>query len=319
MELVPSSESQGLVMRATRLLAVSILVAVTACGGGPGAAPTDQSTTSSTQSNEGGFGAPSQAPGEFDLGPGTPVVGTLRLADNGCWYAVLNGTERLALLPVGFELSPETSEELIDQMGTVYRDGDRFDGTGSMLRGDLIPTDGKWGNYMAFCQPTLDEMFIFDSLVEEFDPTSLTAAEVAELLQNAEFTEHWNCGRGWGTSTLDQRIGLVIYESSVEAAIVTDRIDLPDPEWRASVRFGKNLFAENCNDAIEDWVVLPDLTTEWPLVAGVVTVLDPIPGVEEGPAEVRAVLEGAQIETESGLVSFSNIELDNRSFNFFAG
>lgn len=313
-------------MRATRLLAVSMVVTLVACGGGPGASPTDQSTTSSaapttTESNEGGFGAPSQVSGEFDLGLVKPVVGTLLLAEHGCWYAKVNGFERLVVLPEGFELNPEAGGELIDQTGTVYRDGDRFDAVGSTLPRGLIPggEDGKWGNYIAFCQPRLNELIVFDSLVDEFDPTSLTGEEVTDLVRQARFTEHWDCGRGWATSTSDQTVGLVIYESSTERTDTSDQIVFPDPDWQTSVRFGKNLFAEHCNDAIEDWVVLPDITIQWPLIEGIVTVTDPIPGLEDAPALVRAVFDGGQIETESGLVSLPRIELNNRSFNFFAG
>lgn len=313
-------------MRATRLLAVSMVVTIVACGGGPDGSPTDQSTTLSTAptttvSNEGGFGAPSQVSGEFDLGLVKPVVGTLRLAGNGCWYAEVNGNERLVVLPEGFELNPEEGGELIDPAGTTYRDGDRFDAVGSIVPGGLIPggDDGKWGNYMAFCQPRLDELIVFDSLNEEFDPSNLSGEEVSELIRQARFTEDWACGRGWATSTSDQTVGLVIYDSSGEGTDATDQIVLPDSGWHASVLFGKNLFAEHCNDAIEDWVALPDIIMQWPLVAGTITVADPIPGPEDAPAGVRAVLDGGQVETESGLVSLPRTELDNRSFNFFAG
>lgn len=301
-----------------------LAIALSACGVNEGIASTNPSTTTSTttsEGNEGGFGAPSQAPGEFVVSPGKPVVGTLRLADNGCWYADVNDTERLIVLPAGFELKTEIGGELIDEQGVIYRDGDRFDAVGSMIHGGSIPggQDGRWGNYMAFCQPQLDELAVFSSFVKEFDPTALSSPEMIELIENAVFTEHFPCGRGWATSTADQRVGLVIYEAAPDVAVRSDRIVLPDPDWNASVLIGKNLFSEHCNDAIEGWIALPTIATQWPLAAGTVTIADSIPGYEEDPARVRAVLEGGQVDTGSGSITLPRVELDNSDFNFFAG
>ncbi len=44
-----------------------------------------------------------------------------------------------------------------------------------------------------------------------------------------------------------------------------------------------------------------------------------MPGPDDEPAYVRAVLEGGEIETESGMIQLPRIDLDNESFNFFAG
>ena len=196
---------------------VMLTLLLTACGISEGTTSIDPTATSipvpTTESNEGGFGAPSQVPGEFAFGPGRPVVGTLKLADNGCWYADLNGTPRLAVFPAGFGLNPDTGGELVDDAGVIFRHGDRFDATASIARGDEIPggADGRWGNYMAFCEPALDELVVFDSLVHEFDPTTLSTDDLVEMLQAAVWTEDFACGRGWATSTADQRVGLVIY------------------------------------------------------------------------------------------------------------
>ena len=309
-------------MRATSSLLVLTLV-LAACGTDPGAAPSDPTTTEvpTTQGNEGGFGAPSQSPGEFQLGTGKPVMGTLNLEENGCWYAEINGTERLAVFPPGFEQSPEDGGELIDVEGAVYGDGDRFDASGSVLRGTEIPRrdGGRWDNYMNFCQPDLDELIVFDSLVHEFDPTALTTDELIVMLEEATWTEHHQCGRGWATSTADQRVGLVVYESTSQANEIGAEIVLPHPEWNASVLIGKNLFSEHCNDAIEEWISLPTIAARWPLTAGTITIFDEVPGPDENPALVRASLEGGRVDTGGALVALPAIDLDNPSFNFFAG
>lgn len=303
-----------------------LAVGLAACGMGEGTTSTNPSTTTSTspttsESNEGGFGAPSQTPGEFDVSAVKPVEGSLRLAENGCWYANLYDSERLVVLPTGFELNPETGGELIDEQGVTYRDGDRFDAAGSIVHGPGIPggQDGKWGNYMSFCQPEFDELAVFSSFTKEFDPTSLSNVEMIELLENAVFTEHFPCGRGWATSTADQRVGLVIYEATSDEAVRSDRIVLPDPDWSASILIGKNLFSEHCNDAIEGWIALPTIAAQWPVAGGTITVADPIPGYEDDPARVRAALEGGRVDTGFGVITLPRVDLDNTGFNFFAG
>ena len=101
--------------------------------------------------------------------------------------------------------------------------------------------------------------------------------------------------------------------------MIGDRIVLPDPNWNAEVLIGKNLFAEHCNDAIEDWLALPTISSRWPLTAGTVTIVDQVPAREEGPARVRAILDGGQVDIGAGAIALPRVDLDNRSFNFFAG
>lgn len=271
--------------------------------------------------NEGGFGAPAQESGEFGFDfPGKPVVGTLLLAPNGCWYADMNGTERLVVLPPGFRQSARNGAELVNEGGDVFRHGDRFDAVGYIVWAVDVPggADGKWGNYMSFCQPEVDQLAVFTSLDHEFDPTTLSTTEQSEMLSTAVFTEHFSCGRGWATSTADQRVGVVVYEAE-PADVLTGRIDLPHRNWNASVLIGKNLFSEHCNDAIEEWIALPTIAAQWPLASGTITISDPIPSLEDAPARVRAALHGGRADTGAGLVPFPAVELDNPSFNFFAG
>lgn len=312
-------------MRAAKSLAVMAMV-LAACGANEGVGSTSPSTTAlpvptTSEPNEGGFGAPVQAPDEFNVTPGKPVVGTLRLAEKGCWYADLNGRERLVVLPSGFEQNQANGGELIDSEGVVYRDGDTFDAVGAIVYAAEIPggDDGKWGDYMAFCQPELDELAVFTSLAKEFDPSSLSLSQMSEMVENAVFSEHFACGRGWATSTADQRVGLVVYEADSGQAPPSDRIELPDSDWNASVLIGKNLFSEHCNDAIEDWIALPTIAVQWPLNAGTITISDPVPHYEDEPARVRAALEGGQVDTGSGSIALPRVELDNTGFNFFAG
>lgn len=293
----------GLSWKAAISLTV-LLVSLTACG-----------------ANEGGFGAPAQDSGEFEFDfPGKPVAGTLLLAPNGCWYADMNGTERLVVLPPGFRQSARSGAELVDDGGEIFKHGDRFDAVGYIVWSADVPggADGKWGNYMSLCQPEVDQLAVFTSLDHEFDPTTLSTKELSEMLSTADFTEHFPCGRGWATSTADQRVGLVLYEAE-PADVSTGPIDLPHPDWNASVLIGKNLFSEHCNDAIEEWIALPTIAAQWPLASGTITIADAIPSRDEGSARVRATLAGARADTGAGLVPLPAVELDNPSFNFFAG
>jgi hypothetical protein len=306
-----------------RSLLVVLTLLVAGCGGST-SAPTTTSPPgpTPTDGNEGGFGAPSRAPGEFgNLPASSAVTGTLSLSPDGCWYVELNGTARLAVFPVGFSLGTRDASELVDAAGAVYRSGDLIDGIGSLLPAAGVPGggDGKWGNYLSFCRPETPEIVVFETMAMGWDPSALADADLVRVLEAAEFTEAWPCGRGWAASSADQRVGLLIYATGDGSTGTGPRIDLPDEDWEARVVVGTHLFAEHCNDAIEPWVAVPSIAASWAVVGGRLDIGDPLPGPSDPPAAVRAVLDGGEVDTGSGRIALPTIELINTAFNAFAG
>ena len=271
--------------------------------------------------NSGGFGAPSQAAGEFAGAITTyPVTGSLRLADNGCWYVEINDIERLVALPVGYELDAVDSAVLRGPDQRAFRHGDPVDGSARFFREAQLPggVDGKWSNYVDFCGPELREVAVFDDLAPAFDPAELTVGDFVDIVEAAEFDQQWPCGRGWATSTPDQRVGLLIYQIDDQQPTPGDLVELPNPGWTAELVIGKHLFANHCNDAIEEWMPQPARVAQF-AVAGAVILHDAAPDVTDPPAAVTATLAAASIDIDGRRISLPDIELRNERYNAFAG
>ncbi len=225
------------------------------------------------------------------------------------------------MFPVGFVQSQIDGSGLVDPEGVIYRSGDGFDAVGFVIPGRSVPggVDGKWGNYLSFCQSESDEVVVLNSIAGAFDPASLTEEELERLVGESSFTEHWPCGRGWAVSAADQRVAIVIYQNSDEPSGTTEVIELPDVGWNAEVLIGKQLFSEHCNDAIEPWVASPTVSARWPLTSGTVILLDALPDSGAPPAPVRAILDEAVVDTGTTSIELPSIDLNNTAFNLFAG
>lgn len=59
--------------------------------------------------NEGGFGAPAAAPGEFDDASPIPITAVAALDDTGCWYLTGGSSRSLLVAPVGTVLDDSGS------------------------------------------------------------------------------------------------------------------------------------------------------------------------------------------------------------------
>lgn len=309
-------------MSPSRALAIALFAALTAaaCGdtGQPvstGAAPT--TPTSTPPSDEGGFGAP-VADLELDA-PGSvfAVTGVVGLSAAGCWHVTLNESTRLMAFPTGWDFGA-TSSIVRNAAGSEIADGELVDGSVRFVHESSLPVDGKWANYLEVCKPEIPEVAVFDVIGPAYDPDALTAAERREAIATADFTETWPCGRGWAASTADQRVGILIYQIDDAQPTPHDRLTLPDPGWQADVVVGKHLFANHCNDAIEEWMPTPQVVGSYPLAA-TITLHGPAPANDEPPALVRATLDEGTIDVDGSSVIITSVVLDNSAYNAFAG
>jgi hypothetical protein len=91
-------------MSAMRILAVAIMAGtvITACGVDPEVGPTTAAVSGPepTETDEGGFGAPSLNGNELATdGMTYQVTGSVGIGEYGCWYISLNELERLLVFP----------------------------------------------------------------------------------------------------------------------------------------------------------------------------------------------------------------------------
>lgn len=315
-----------------RYIATAALIAllVAACGDADTAAPVPSAATTTTTSSPpvideddlGELPAPIQSEGEFALDRQAPLVtGRLELAADGCWTVVINGTERLVVFPNGFSTRDDDATLIFGSDGTPFTPGMDVDGAAHLLHESMLPggSDGRWGNYVALCAPSLAELAVFDRVEPAFDPTTLTPSRIEQLARSAVFTEAWPCGRGWATSTADQRVGLMIYQADDRRPEPGQAIELPHAGWTAEIIVGKHQFVQHCDDAIEEWEPQPVTVARWALQGGTIEILDPVPASDEPPAEVHATLTNAWVQLDAGRLQLPDLDLVNTAFNLFAG
>lgn len=314
-----------------RKIAGIVLVAALATGcaeaspdaptGTPPVSPPTTVPTPPDEGSLGGFGAPARVEGEFPDGTGRPVRGTLTLSEDGCWYVLLGGSRFLAVLPVGFVVPASDATAIVDPDGISYRSNVDVDGTAFAVPIVEAPGGdaGRWAEYARFCRPSETSLAVFDTLRPAFDPATLTPSTLEALVADAAFTRSWPCGRGWAMSTDDERVALFIYERAPSDPNRGTIIALPDEAWSAEVVVGEHLFVNHCDDVAEPWEPDPVVAARWPVTAGEIEVLDEVPTGTDS-AQVRAVLSGAMVTTDSGAsITVGPVDLVNTSFNLFAG
>ena len=281
---------------------------------------TTVSTPTETAGTEAGLGVQVPLPGELPATGSSALTGVVRLLRNGCFMLDFDGEQRFVTFPAGFAGAPDDSTSLIGPDGWTIGDGTAIDATGQLMSVEMIPggTDGRLGNFLAFCDPGSAEIAVLATAEPAFDPATLTTDELVGMLTGADFTQSWACGYGFAASTADQRVGLVMYADSAPSGSST--VTLPDAAWRAEVLVGKHLFAQSCDDVIEFWEPESIITASWPLSAGTFELALPdtdVPGCSAN--DVATVLVGAVVETPVGRIDLPDLSLTNSAWGCFAG
>ena len=292
-----------------RILSVVAVVAAlsfAACG--------DAALPPETGSDLGGDRLPVQHPDEPIDHAATPLTGVFVLQGNGCWTADLGDVPRLVAFPVGYTKPADDGTVMRGPDGTTVASGMAFDAVGGVVRADLLPVDGYWGNYVAFCD--LPEIVVLDSLAPAFRPDDLDEAGLVAMLREADLSVSWPCGLGFTVSTSDQRVALFVHP---RAAATGQPVALPDDRWEAVVRVGKNLLVNNCDDVVEGWEPQPLIVATWPVVSGSLEFAPPVDGSCGGGEPVDAVLRAVQVETPAGIVDLGDLTATNTAYGCFAG
>jgi hypothetical protein len=276
------------------------------------------STTVPDSGNEGGFGPPAAAGGEFDASQALHIGGTVALQPNGCWTLSNDGDAGLILFPPGTTYGDDPTALVLPD-GAVVRDGAFVAGHGVVVDGIAqIPGAeyGKWGNYAAFCD--IERFVATTDLHLRADLGADEAAQLVASLTAASFTTDWGCGYAFRASTADELVSISIRYLGGEPP-AAGAVTLPADDWRAHVEVGDFQFMNWCDDVI-DWFESGDLAAsnqEFEISAGSFTV----PSSAEVPCSepVSVVVEGLAVDTPAGEVTFDPITIENDDFGCFAG
>lgn len=310
---------------AASIAAVALLAAGCGDDTGAGTAPTTTGApTAPTAPTDGGFGAPAAAPGEFGGLPGTSFSGTVEVAANGCWYLAGNraferSESALFIAPAGTRLG-EDGASLITADGAVIGAGEAVDATGGFVPVSDLPggADGRWGNYVASCEPSGGHAIVAETFGAAFRSSDVDPLALVQELNAARFVVDHPCGYGFATGDADGRWALRV-DTSTATPPPSGTVDLPDERFRAVVTAGAHLFSNHCDDVSEWFEPTPSVAAEWPVVAG--RFVYPPASADEcagGPA-VMITLVGAVVDTPTGPVDLEPIEIENTAFGCFAG
>lgn len=133
-----------------------------------------------------------------------------------------------------------------------------------------------------------------------------------------QLTEDYGCGYGFYVSDEEQSVGLFVeYTDFVgaENGVVVNG-SLGDA-WHADLRFGQDLFANWCDDVLEEGEPIPRVDESW-TVEGEIEVLERPPANTCGPA--RAMVTGL-VATSPGGDNWvlGDSEISNEFWGCFAG
>lgn len=133
-------------------------------------------------------------------------------------------------------------------------------------------------------------------------------------LDLAALTVDHACGFGFQAGTPDQTVALVLAPEG--GPVTTGPVTLPDPAWSATVDFGRDLFANWCDDVVEPGEPSPVTVTTWELVEGALEVT--VPDGTYGEATV--VASGLVAESPDGSrVPLGDITIVNEFYGTVAG
>jgi hypothetical protein len=100
------------------------------------------------------------------------------------------------------------------------------------------------------------------------------ASGPAASVDPSGWAEHWDCGRTFQLSNVEQTSALVVEPLGVDVFVDTLAVQLPSPSWRVRVQLGSDLFARGftadhaCTDVLNDGDPLPGIDEEWEAIAG---------------------------------------------------
>jgi len=201
------------------------------------------------------------------------------------------------------EPEAQTMETLFDEVESVIGDGY------ATLDLEFDTTTGALLNYWV----DIEEMMADE---EHGVIVTVSAAINAEAI--AGLTDDYGCGYGFFKGNASQTVGLVIYfagEYSETGPDLSSPIEFPNDNWVAEVQTGSDLFANWCNDVMEEGAPVPVVDSVWNVVGGTLTVAE-----GDSPNTREGVLEDVVIESPTGdRVEIAEIAVLNVDYGFFAG
>lgn len=143
-----------------------------------------------------------------------------------------------------------------------------------------------------------------------------TTSGVGDIADLDSLTESYGCGTGFWIGNPDETTALFV---SYNGSAPPESTTLPDSNWSVRLVDGQNLFANWCDDVIEEGEPTPFEARSLPVIAGSLEIVGDAPAqFESAPLSLIAsdlVLDVGNGETHE----LGDVQIENPSFGFFAG
>lgn len=148
--------------------------------------------------------------------------------------------------------------------------------------------------------------------------------EPPELPDIGGLTLTWGCGFGFWLGNTAQTVALRVEAHHDGSAPIDDGFflttSLPDPNgrWSAELILGRDLYANWCDDAIEEDEPIPVVDEVWDVVSGTIEAVFLPPGPECSAAEAW-VRDVSAMADDGRVVEIGELRLTNTAWGCFAG
>ena len=222
------------------------------------------------------------------------------------------------------EPQPQTMEDLFDEVDTAIRDGYarldlEFDAETGALLSYWVDVDEMIADEEHGLIVTLSS--IEDDVTETTVPPETTVPHEAipiDAEAMAGLQDDYPCGFGFAKGNSTQTLALIVYSQggySETGPDVSSPIEFPNDDWVGELHTGSDLFANWCDDVMEEGEPIPEVHEVWTVVAGTLTVTE-----TDSANVVEGVLSDVVIESPSGeRLEVAEIALSNTGYGFFAG
>lgn len=144
-----------------------------------------------------------------------------------------------------------------------------------------------------------------------------TTSGVGDIADIDTLTETYGCGTGFWVGNPEQTTALRLAFRSADEQ--PESVSLPHPDWTAELVDGRDLYANWCDDVIEEGEPEPRHVRVLPVISGELEIVgEPPAPFEGGTLALRAtdlVIDIGDGETRV----LGDIEIENPSWGFFAG
>jgi hypothetical protein len=164
---------------------------------------------------------------------------------------------------------------------------------------------------------TITVLVALSLLVSGCGRSTVTAVDASGLPELRHLSETYGCGAGFWIGNRAQTMALRV--AFVGEGELERMVELPSDDWRVSFLFGRDLYANWCDDVVEPDEPTPIVTREYEIVAGSLEIEGDIPERFGGGSLTVHATDLSLILGNGTRVDLGDVTITNESYGFLAG